>query len=523
MDARQRTDLQPEEQAFLAETGLRPDDLAHLVDDAPALPADVLARVRRRAMEKAEIAPSQAPSTASAAPAPRFASPGAAGDGIGAAGQPTAAAQTHDSTIAPSASGPTSAQPHGRPRRWLAAAAAALLLVSGAVAASNPEGALAAIQRLVRLVPGIGLTETDAETRVLIAPVSVEQGDVRVTVTGVIASRANTWVEFRAEWPAVLNKKSVAWRSFAPVLRLPDGTALRGSGHLAGGSRSLEGSYWYAPLPQGIHEAVLVLSDLEGTEEQVEVPLTLVRADEAGLAEAYAGTWSAERWGVKVGVSYWTATADRIVIALDAELPEGVTLIRYGDDFGGGKTLPALADDRGRVYPLLVDESRFQGGRAQVVFRGPLARDASTLTLSVPALTVAEPSARTRLTVPLARLPEGEPLELNEELTIGSRSFTVRSVTRLSPQTFRFDLDLGPEVDGALLQWVSFAPPGLPFGNSPTGWSGQGTDGQITQLEVDFKRAPIGNLTVVFASPEYRLSGGWEVQLPVAPSPSVDR
>ncbi|WP_374712272.1 hypothetical protein [Symbiobacterium terraclitae] len=459
--------LTPDEQAFLKEVGLHPDDVAHLVDDAQPLPPDALARIRSRARRKAGIEAARSP---------------------------------------------------GR-RRWLAAAAAALLLVGGTVVLSNPEGAVAAVQRLVQLVPGIGLTETDGETWILPEPVSVEQDGLRVTVTGVISSARGTQVQFRVDWTGepMWEKPAGGMRVPTPELYLPDGTVLtRPSGYMSGGSRGLEGAFWFGPLPGGWRDAVVRFPSLPGAAEPVDLPLSLVNAVDAGLAEAQPGGWSDDRYGVQVGVPYWTAAGDRIVLALDAVVPDGAFLHEYGDGFGPLNLVPSLTDERGRAYPLIDEASELWGPRTHLVFAGPLEPDAGKLTLSVPALILADQVGEARLTVPLSRLPEGEPLALNERLTIGDRSFTVTAVTRLDDDTFRFDLDLGPEQDGVLLQRVDVAHPKSPFASGPTGWSGVSENGQMTRIEVDFSAPPARNLEIVFDNLQYRLQGPWEVELPAA-------
>ncbi|MBP2019587.1 hypothetical protein J2Z79_003029 [Symbiobacterium terraclitae] len=507
MSDRQRS---PEEQAFLAETGLHPDDPAHLVDDAPPLPAETLARIRNRAREKAGLAaaPAQAlPSPHSPASQARF--------------LPSPDSQASPVPSPPSAKSPA---PTRRTRRWLAAAAAALILVGGTVFLSDPGGALAAIQRLVRLVPGIGLRETDGETWVITEPVSVQLGDVRVTVIGFISSPEETYLRLRTEWPpspAMVKARSLP-DSASPELRLPDGTVMRSrQGFTSGGSREMSGKYAYGPLPPGTRDVVVVIPHLSGGSASVEIPLTLVNAAEAGLAEAYPGSWSEERHGVRVGVPHWTAAGDRIVLALDARLPKGVVVHEYGDDFGlDHKGQPMLTDDQGRTYPLISAESDLIGTPGRAVFRGPLAPDARRLTLTVPYLRLVDDSARARLTVPLEQLPEGQPLVLNFQLEIGGHRFTVKTVTRVDPDTFEFTLDLGPEEDGVLLQDLGIYRPVSLFGDGPGSGYGEGVDGQMTLIGVDFRKPPRGNLEITFAEPTYRVNGGWEVHLPVPASPS---
>jgi len=500
--------LTPDEQAFLAETGLRPDDVAPLVEDAPPLPTDALARIRSGARAKAGIADR----TVASVPAGSTAS-GPAGS------TPLAPAASR-----PAPSGPGMAS-RRRVRRWLAAAAAVLLLAGGAVVLNSPERALAAIQRLVRLVPGIGLTESDSETWILPEPASVELDGARVTVTGFMSTPDRSHLQFRVDLPPL--NPEVKTRSpgggASPELRLPDGTVQKGRhGFMSGGSRYMVGEYSFAPLPAGTSDVTVVFPYLSGVSAPVEIPLSLVNAEDAGLAEAYLGGWSDDRSGIQVGVPYWTAAGDRIVLSLDAVAPEGIVVESYREFLGsGGVIQPGLRDDRGRTYPLITEESDLSGGRVRAVFRGPLAPDAGRLTLAVPSLRLEDRSAEAPLTVPLEQLPEGKPLRLDEDLRLGSHRFTVRTVTRLDADTFRITLDLGTENDGSVLQFVGIRTATSPFGREPTHWSSEGNlETGFMSIEVDFRHPPSRNLEVVFVNPEYRLDGGWEVELAVPPRQS---
>ncbi len=484
--------LTPEEQAFLAETGLRPDDLAPLVADAPPLPADALDRIRRRAREKAGI--------------------------DGGSGLPAA-------VPVPEAGAAPARAFRRRTGRWLAAAAAALLLTAATAALAYPEQALAAIQRLVRLVPGIGLTETDGETWVLPEPVTVERDGVRVTVEGFVSDREGARLRFRVQWPPLSDGAKAITRRAAdpPELRLPDGASvLKGTGSVAGSETDMVGSYVYAPLPAGTREVVVVLPYLARASGPVEIPLSLANAAEAGLAEGRPGSWSGESRGIQVGVSHWAAAGDRIVLSLDARVPDGTTVSGYRPWLSPGRWAgPTLTDDRGRIYPLNDFESQLTGTQGRAVFRGPLAAGATRLTLTVPYLQLTDDAAEARLTIPLDQLPEGQPLRLDQELQLGRVRFTVRTVTRLDEDTFRFSLDLGTEEDGVLLETVSVRPPIL--GNGPTGWSAEGNadTGQMV-LDVDYRRPPSRTLQIVFSWPRYRVRGDWQVELPVPGERSRD-
>ena len=468
----------PEERAFLESIGLEPNDLTPLVADAPLLPADTLARIRDRAHAKAGADASMT-SVATAVPV----------------------------------------KPPARPRRsrgrWLAAAAAALLMVGGTLFVTNPQGALAAIQRLVRLVPGIGLTETDAETLVMASPVSAESGGERLTVTGLISQGKQTEVRFLVEGLPLDKKEPDVQAAFKPTLQLADGTVLQShSSSASGGSGTAEGVIWFGPLPSGTSSVTLLLPPVHGMTQPFELAIPVVDAGSAGLTEAVAGAWSEERLGVRIGVPHWTVQGDLIVLNLEAELPRGTAV----EHFLAEHVLPELSDEQGRVYPLVHERSNLSpnpGESASLTFQGPLAPDADRLRLTVPAIKVVE-EAEVELSIPLAQLPEGQPLDLDEEMEIGSQRFVIHTVTRLDEGTFRFALNLGPEEEGALLQGVEIAPR-APFfrsgGYSTTGRMNQ-QSWQLERLDYSPEKVPDRNLELVFKRPLVRLQGDWVVGLP---------
>lgn len=469
--------LTPEELEFLKSTGLESNDLAPLVADAPALPADALARIRNRVHVKA----------ASTAPA--------------------AAVPDTSPVTAP-------ARPRRSGGRWLVAAAAALLIVGGTLVVANPQGALAAIQRLVRLVPGIGLTETDGETLVITSPVSTASGDERLTVTGLISDGRQTEVRFLVEGLPLEKREPDVQTAFRPELRLADGTVLQSqSSSASGGSGTAEGVIWFEPLPSGTTDVTLLLPPVLGLTQPFELAIPVVNAVSAGLPEASDGAWSEERLGVRVGVPHWTVQGDLIVLNLQAQLPRGTAV----EHFLAEGVLPELSDAQGRVYPLLQERSNLSpnpGEHASLTFQGPLAPDAGHLRLSVPVIKVVE-EAEADLSLSLSRLPEGQPLQLDKEMQIGSKRFVVNTVTRLEG-TFRFALDLGPEKEGALLQYVHIAPRTAFFRSGSYSTTGRMNEQtwQLERLDYSPENVPDRNLEVVFKQPLVRLQGDWVVELP---------
>lgn len=455
-----------EERSFLQATGLQPDNLAPLVEDAPALPADALQRIRTQARQKAGVA------------------------------QPS------------------------RPRRhtvwWKTAAAVALIGMGAALAVSSSDSAMAALERLVRLVPGFGLKATDAQSLVMADPVTVVEGSERLTITGLVSDGEATQVRFVVEG-LPLEKEAAPEQlpSAKPTIRLPDGKVLTSLGAAtSGGEDRLEGTIWFAPLPSGTANLTLSLPSFHGLNQPFEVAIAVVDAEVAGLPAAQTGGWAEERLGVRVGVPYRSVHDGQILLSLDATTTAGAAV----EMLGSNQIAPALTDDQGQSYPLIKEASRLMNSSVEpmsATFQGPPAPDATSLRLSVPVVLVAE-KAEASLKIPLAKLPTGQPLPLNQRIKLGSHTFVVSAITRIDEQTFGFDLDLGPEQDGVLLQEVSIGLPHRIFKGG--GWSYTGhlnkQTGQVERLEFSAD-PPKGDLEVIFSRPVAQLRGGWEIELPL--------
>lgn len=93
----------------------------------------------------------------------------------------------------------------------------------------------------------------------------------------------------------------------------------------------------------------------------------------------------------------------------------------------------------------------------------------------------------------------------------------VESVTRLGEEEFRIDVDLGPEVDGSLVQYLRIAPAisSVSGGSHSSGFQVEsGLQGQATFFELRF--TPRGRyLNVIFSDPMVLVQGPWEIELPV--------
>lgn len=470
-------DFSPEEREFLKATGLDVNQLEPLMADAPGLPQDVLERIRVGARAKAGVVPEPEPA---ALPAARR-----------------------------------------RFRPWVAAAA--LLVVAGAVALSQSDGAMAAIHRLVRLVPGIGLTEADVGTLVMPSPVSVELDGQQLTITGLISSSDGTQLRYEIEglsWEKQIS--DVSGFPFRAALRLADGTELDEFSSVGSAREgSMSGIIWFAAPPRPTEAFTLSITPVDSSVAPFEVTIPVVDAALAGLPEAVEGGWSRERMGIRVGVPFWTVQGDRIVLNLEVRAPEGIRIEEVGEVFKDHRLLPVLTDDRGRTYPLIEEESRLRKNSFEpvsLVFQGPVASDAGVLRLHVPVVRIADMGAQSaRLVVPLSQLPIGDSLQLQKEIEVGSYRFTVTQVTRLDERAFRFDVDLGPERDGVLLQEVAVRPAQLGRGEGWSGsWIADPETAQMTNREIELEVIRSGRLDVEFSEPVVRLQGDWEVTIPLS-------
>lgn len=470
------------EREFLAATGLDPDDLAHLVADAPPLPAAVQERIARGARRRLGL-----PATAPAADRSR-----------------------------------------ARPRWPLAAAAAALVALVGATAIVGPPQVQASLQRIFSFVPGVGITELDRQTLVMVAPVQVEAGAATLVVTGLISDAAATRINLRFDGlprqkPA--EPQGGAVPTFTAALHLPDGTRL--DSHTTtffGGEGHLTGSLWFAPLPPDTTAVTLDLPPIYGMTEPAEATVAVADAARAALAPTHAGGWADWQNGVRIGAPHVALDGDGIVISLSAAAAtpgarvQQVGLAALAPEVAAAP--PTLVDAQGRAYPLLADQSQLYYSSTDpfsVVFAGPLAPAALPLTLVVPAVEVMLPG-ETGFQVPLRDLPIGTPLELKQTLTLAEHQLQVMQVTRLAADRFHLLLDLGPEQDGVQLHRVHIAPAARASAGTASGMSHQ-TDADPRSLAVEVHFTPRGStLDLRLLQPVVRVSGPWQVQLPLAPA-----
>lgn len=458
------------EQEFMMAVGLDSHDVEHLVAGAPPAAAEAQARIRERVRRKVGLV-----------------------------------------DVTPRAARP---REQSRPRalRWLPAAAAALLVVGAAFTAAGSPTAQAALQRLLHLVPGFGIMETDGQMLVLAAPVTAPGPRGDLTVTALISQGEYTEVRFRIDGLPMI-KPDPATMDGEPVraaLVLPDGRRIDQTGAGTGVGEVLRGTLWFPALPTETHTVTLDLKGMHGLTDPYVVALNLVDVGHAGLSEASTGGWSLPQNGVTLGAPYMTVEQDRITLLLQTGL--GQTDARVSE-VGGASGRLALTDDLGHSYELLRDESVLGSSTygLSAVFVGPLHDGAAALRLTVDALQVEE-KGEARLRVPLSRLAVGQTAQLNEELRVGSHTIVVRSVTRLEEQRFALDLDLGAEQDGAILEYVRIQPYRGSGGSSMR--FDPATEKQASEFEVSY--TPDGKyLDLLFSQPTVEIQGPWQIELPI--------
>lgn len=292
---------------------------------------------------------------------------------------------------------------------WALAALAVLLLVLVAI---GPQNAVAAIQKLIGYVPGIGFVEDPQQPRrVLPAPVVLERDGVTLTVEKALADETYTQIRIRVD--GVPQDKALFERgwgeSHQAVLQLagPEGEVLASSGSISGAGDFIWAEYTFPPLPAGVGEVILRLNRVPGLiagaapeDWAVNLPLQEVRPGEGLLVATTEPLSSSPANGVRLVLESLVASPGATALKLrlasedplrrpDGEWWHGLALV---DDLGqalalekeqtlhaaqdGSLTLLAPPLDPARRYSLRLDEAlfeyRFDSQRPAPGFRLPL-------------------------------------------------------------------------------------------------------------------------------------------------------
>jgi len=153
-----------------------------------------------------------------------------------------------------------------RRRPVLAFSITVLLALALAITLAGPRQVLASVQRLLGFVPGSGFVQP-GQTRILPAPVEARQGDITLRVEKVIAGPKQTEISLTASG---LPREKFAPQTgeqdlqFLPYLQLSDGTRIRSNMSMSSIGDTLQASYIFDPLPDGVTQFTLVLPRLPG-------------------------------------------------------------------------------------------------------------------------------------------------------------------------------------------------------------------------------------------------------------------
>jgi hypothetical protein len=137
-------------------------------------------------------------------------------------------------------------------------AAAALPLLALIFALANPRAVMAAFDRLIGFFPEIGFVEAGETTLYLPEPVTVEKGGLRLILDQAVSDPNGLVIAYHIDGlPATPQGETIQCVYDGVQLRLPDGKTHHPIG---GSSHGSEARIEFKPLPTGVDEAVLHLS-----------------------------------------------------------------------------------------------------------------------------------------------------------------------------------------------------------------------------------------------------------------------
>lgn len=471
--------------------GLDGDNLEWLVQDAPAVPADLQERVLRKAQ--------------------------------------------HKIVQVPLAEG---WRPIYRLPRW-AAVAAAMLVIFGATVALSPS-VQAALRSLIRLIPGFGVTEVAPDHLVLAQPVTVADGTRQVTVTGVHGGPAGTVVHLRwAGIPARTVEKPVDRTDFDHVmpggsfgLVLPDGTRLvqtRLTSSQETGTGSALLSIHFPPLPAATRSARLELPAMFKVTNPVSAMLTLTEAGESNSVAVVDVDSKDQKQGVTIGVSHLAIDGDRIRLVVSTRYSDpqsaqtGVELMR--------KSGISLTDDLGNTYPLLWDEtvlsasdsgsrSLYTGGSSMslwrrpggplggsdftAVFAGPVRPGAKSLRLRIETAEL-EALGSGSLRIAASDLPVGQVKDVHQTLRYGTQELEILQVRRTGANQVTVVVATQNRPEGRLSRFSVTV-------NGELAESIGSTNGRPWEALVTLDKAP-ETFEIRIENPIYEVIGPWTMEV----------
>ncbi|MBX3046811.1 MAG: hypothetical protein KF698_07430 [Anaerolineales bacterium] len=271
-------------------------------------------------------------------------------------------------------------------RRFIVRASNALvLLIVVLVALLGPSDVLAAIQRLMGYVPGVGFIQPQL---ILSEPLTVSRGNVSVTVENLVVSSSESVLVFRIEDPySVSGSQSSSYRETTrnPYLQMPDGTIyqpLTGQGRLEKNGRQWRELIRFSPLPPDTTSVFFVteLALPSGTLETLQLELLLERGDHSPMSAGENFVSSATSIvpdEVKVRLDGIAIEQDRLVlnVIVDWENPnwQVVEVMNFAEPTPKGNPIAHFAsvtDANGAIVPISLNtmESSANSNEKQAYF-----------------------------------------------------------------------------------------------------------------------------------------------------------
>ena len=425
--------------------------------------------------------------------------------------------------------------PRLRRRRLATVLASLLLALALAIAAAGPGEVVALVQRALYTVPGLGVRAVDADSLVAAKPVVVREGSVVLTVVSLLSDGKRTTVSY-----SVAGLPGGKWGSTPgggsppqPLLRDARGVEYPATGASQGIGGSAQenhatGSVEFGPLPGDLTSVDLVVPrDFllagapwpEGTPSDFVAHIPLSRPSASGLARAVPQSASATVNGVTLSVAASSAGSDATTVLLGGAAPGDARVVWGASGAGDPANRVSLRDDRGRAYGHIPEQLGPQsaGAEQQSLEFEPLAAGATTLTLTVPSLSVVEPGTAA-LDVSLAGHEPGETFAIGKTIRLGGHDVVVKS-GRIDRDAagdlwLYLDVGLGPTVDGQTASELSVDEPH----RSLVMRMGARNGAQLDQIGIALEPGE-QQIRIVLSNLRVTVKGPWVLTFPVKGQP----
>jgi len=410
------------------------------------------------------------------------------------------------------------------PRRtgWAWAVIVVAVLLAAALLV-GPSDIVAALQRLLGYIPGIGMVDDAGGLRLLAEPVSQVREGITLTVEQAVLDSQHTVVVFRADGiphSAYPEREDEPFCADQPSLRLPDGALLTpGAGGGRGWGSGFESRREFPAIPAGVDRAVFSLPCLMDTApgaapEDWELALRFVAAPpDLTVAPVLQVTPPP---AAPPATQTQTQTEMGLVLEQVIELEDAYILMgvfQQGDALPGATVWgmsgwPEITNGAGQSWPFEIPDDLYQPvrepGQSAWAFRVPKGFD-PPLTITVTAVDASFPA---QLTFSFDAGPDPQPEQqwvLNDELEIAGYSVRLVSIirhTQARTNGYEFFFEADPGVTSVVIEDRDHAPVGGYGGGSP----GEFSVGIVYEGSV-----PSGRLTYHITGLSAQIPGQWRL------------